>query len=85
MEALRKPNEREVAMNLTDRRGAKDRRSTNFGPPSGQDERRLNMERRIFDVGSFAAEARFPFGNGRRTIIREGLRASLPDEQAVAA
>jgi hypothetical protein len=66
-------------MDLTDRRRADDRRLANLGPPIGLGERRLNMERRVFDLGLSVTSARLPVGTASRTIIREGLRETVPE------
>lgn len=65
----------ETAMNLTDRRGVVDRRSARLGPPEGMLERRLNMERRIFDYGTFSMNPHFPVTASAHAVRREGLSA----------
>lgn len=72
-------------MNLTERRASADRRLTNLGPPSGSGERRLNMERRIFDIGVLSADSRQPSASARRIVIREGLRSGTSDLPEIPA
>lgn len=67
-------------MDLVDRRRADDRRLANLGPPTGLSERRLNVERRIFDLGPLVAKTRFPAGTTQRTIVREGRQVTPPAE-----
>lgn len=42
-------------------------------------ERRLNMERRIFDYGTFSINPHFPVTASAHAVRREGLRAIVPE------
>jgi hypothetical protein len=67
-----------TGMNLTDRRRSSDRRLTNRGPSLGVVERRVNMERRIFDFGLSSMTVGVSLASDQHTIVREGLRTIAP-------
>ena len=64
-------------MGFEERRKVGDRRRQKQGPPEGMVERRVNVERRMFDM-LLPAEGG-DTASGLRTMVREGIRAPEPE------
>ena len=67
-------------MSFEERRKSGDRRRQKLGPPEGIAERRINVERRMFDM--FSPDSGEEAGAGLHAVVREGIR--LPEAGVLA-